>query len=548
MRDKVGVVLNRLTIGFVFAFVYNAIVGVVTSILSISLTGDLHDLIRGIEQIESIQGHWLIIWWVISTIIITVVALVILRLKKYISPYKNEKDLQVPLRITPITAIIVGSAISFLFFLLDLIMSVIVPPESITDAQTIYAAALIGDFVPLLVTLIFSIVSGFIVVGVASKTAKVKEITKDVGVSNIAALGKRITKKSSSKHTVADTLGLQPGALIHIGEKKVDKVTFDVFEYDVDNVTDKHTDDIETCFVTRNYEKLFWINVTGIHDAGVIERFGEYFGLHKLVQADIMNTDIRSKIEITDNYIFLILKMPHFDKDTGQLLIEQISLVLGKNHVLSFQEISGDVFDKIRERIRVDKGDVRQQKSDYLSYLLTDALIDNFFAVIEKIGARTETLEEELMSNPQPLTLQTIHSLKRQIMVLRKTVWPLREVIHAFERTTSSLVSAETKTYLRDAYGHTIQVMDTIESLRDVIGGMLDTYLSSVSNKMNEVMKTLTVIASIFIPITFIAGVYGTNFAYIPELAWEGSYFVMLGIMFIIVLFMTLWFKRKQWL
>ena len=549
MQDKAGVILNRLTVGFVFAFVYQTIVGVATSLLSLPLTGNLHDLISGIEQLESDRGYLLIAWWIISTIIITGIALVVLRLKKYISPYKNEKDLQVPLRITAVTAIIVGATISFLFFLLDLAMGAAVTWSSATDIQTIYQAAMSGDFAPLLISIVFSIASGFIVVGVASKTARVREITRDVGVSNIAALGKRITKKSDGTvKTTADTLGLQPGALVHIGEKKVDRVSFDVFKYDADDLAGKQTNDPEDCFVTKDSAELFWINVTGIHDADTIRRFGKYFELHELVQADIMNTDLRPKIEIAENYVFLILKMPHFEKDTGQLLIEQISIVLGKNYVLSFQEISSGVFDKIKERLRAGDGDIRKQGSDYLSYLLTDALIDNFFAVIEKIGERTETLEEELMSNPGPVTLQTIYILKRQIMVLRKTVWPLREAVGAFERTASGLVSAETKTYLRDAYSHAIQVMDTIESLRDVVGGMLDTYLSSVSNKTNDVMKTLTIIASIFIPITFIAGIYGTNFEYIPELAWEGSYFVMLAIMTAIVIAMMSWFRKKQWL
>ena len=548
MRDKVGIIVNRLVYGFTFAFLYQIVIGIATSLLSLPLTGNIQDLISGVEQIDAQHGPWLVVWWIISTIIITIISLLIIRYKKYLSPYKGEKDIEIPPRITAITAIIIGATISFLFFLLDLIIGSVADTGSTTDVLAIYQAAISGDFGPLTISIMFSIIAGFIIVGVAGKTARVKQITKDVGLSDIATFGKRIAKKSSSVKTAADTLGLRPGALVHIGEKKVDRVSFDVFEYDSDGYSEKHPERPEDCFATGDPSKTCWINVTGIHDAAIIQKFGRHFGLHELAQADIMNTGLRPKIEITRDYVFLILKMPHFERDTGQLAIEQVSVVLGRNYVLSFQEVQGDVFDNIRERIRSGEGDARKQKNDYLSYLLVDALIDNFFAILEKIGDRTEKLEEELMAKPGPQTLQTIHVLKRQMITLRKIIWPLREEIGAFERTTSGLVSPDTKMYLRDVYNHAVQVMDTIESLRDMVGGMLDTYLSSLSNKMNEVMKTLTIIASIFIPITFIAGIYGTNFDYIPELAWDGSYFAMLGSMGVVIAVMVAWFKKKEWL
>lgn len=548
MRDKAGIIVNRLVYGFTFAFLYQIVIGIATSLFSLPLTGNIEDLFLGVTQIDSQHGPWLVVWWIVSTIIITVISLLIIRHKKYLSPYKGEKDIQIPPKVTAITAIIIGAIISFLFFLLDLIIGSVVDTGSTTDILAIYQAAINGDFGPLTISIIFSIMAGFIIVGVAGKTSKVKQITKDMGLSDIATLGKRITKKSAGVKTAADTLGLQPGALVHIGEKKVDRVSFDVFEYDAGSHSEKHPEMPEDCFTARDDSKSYWINVVGIHDASVIQKFGKHFGLHKLVQADIMNTDLRPKIEVSQDYIFLILKMPHFEKDTGQLSIEQISVVLGRNYVLSFQEVREDVFDNIRARIRTGEGDARKQKNDYLSYLLVDALIDNFFAVLEQIGYRTEKLEEELMAKPGPQTLQTIHILKRQMITLRKIIWPLREGIGAFEKTASDLVSPETKTYLRDVYNHTIQVMDTIESLRDMVGGMLDTYLSSLSNKMNEVMKTLTIIASIFIPITFIAGIYGTNFEYIPELSWPGSYFAMLAAMAAVIVAMIAWFKKKEWL
>lgn len=547
MKDKAGVILNRLVYGFTFAILYQIVIGIATSLLSIPLTGNIQDLISGIENIDSQHGLLLVTWWVISTIIITVISLIIIQYRKYLSPYKEEKNIEIPPKITALTAIIIGTIISFLFFLLDLIIGAITISRSQADINAIYQAASSGDFGPLMVSIIFSILAGFIIVGVAGKTSKVKDITEKMDFSDLSKISKIISKNSDDIITTADTIGLQPGELVHVGERKVDQITYDLIEYTSDSIKEKRCEKTQDCLIVKERNSNFWINITGVHDPSVIQEVGEYFGLHKLIQADIMNTELRPKIEVTENYIFLIMKMPRFDKKSNRLIMEQVSLILGKNYVLSFQEIQGDVFEKIRERIRMGVGDVRKEKSDYLAYLLVDALTDNFFAMIEAIGETTEILEKELMEHPTPKTLETIHLLKRQLITLRKITWPLREVTDSFERTPSNLVSSNTRTYLRDVYSHTVQVMDSIESLRDVVGGMLDTYLSSVSNKMNEVMKTLTIIASIFIPITFIAGVYGTNFEYIPELSWEGSYFAMIGAMVIIVIIMMFWFKKKQW-
>ena len=230
-------------------------------------------------------------------------------------------------------------------------------------------------------------------------------------------------------------------------------------------------------------------------------------------------------------------------------MVEHISLVITKDYVVSFQEAEGDVFDNIRENIRGFVGiNMRNRQSDYLVYALLDAIVDNFFVILEDIGTKTEELEHLLMDNPDTRTLETIYDLKRQLITLRKVIWPMREVIRNLERAHTPLIQEDTRRYLRDVYDHTVQTMDTIESLRDMVGGMLDTYLSSMSNKMNEVMKTLTIIASIFIPITFIAGIYGTNFSYVPELELEHGYFIMLGLMAGITVIMVLWFHRKAWL
>lgn len=552
MRDKLGIALNRLAIGFTFAFVYQFIVGIATSLMMIPLTGNLQDLISGIKHIESGLGEAFIGWWIASTMIITGVALLILRYKKHLSPYKGEKDIDIPPRITPLTALIIGGTVSFLFFMLDVILGTVASTYEFTDVEAIYQAALHGNFVPLAMSLVFSFVAGSILVGVVGRTARVKAIAEDAGLSRVAAsLGKKISKKGgggAEAHTSADTVGMAPGALVHIGEKKVDKVSFEVFSYDSDSVEEIRPETLDDCLGTVREGRTTWINVTGIHEAEVIRRFGERFGLHELVQADIMNTDLRPKADLTGENVFLVLKMPHFDGDTGRLAIEQICLVAGRGYLLSFQEIPSDVFGRIRTRLRAGGPVIRKHGSDYMAYLLADAVIDSFFGVIENVGNVIDDLEEDLMGDPGPRSLQTIYLLKRQLIVLRRVIWPSREAVDAFSKLPEPFVSGETKTYLKDAYGHAVQAMDTIESLRDMVAGMLDTYMSIAGNRMNEVMKTLTIIASVFIPITFIAGLYGTNFPYVPELEIEWGYFGMLGVMGAISVLMVLWFRRKKWM
>ncbi|MDH5568439.1 MAG: magnesium/cobalt transporter CorA [Nitrosopumilus sp.] len=547
MREQIGIIANRLVLGFVFAFVYQIFIGVATSLLSLPLTGNIQDLISGIEQINSEQGLWFIAWWILSTIIITVIAILIVKNKRYIYPYKQEKDINIPPNITAVTAIIVGAVISFMFFLIDLMIGSIVKINTSTDVQAIYEAAANGDLGPFAISIVFSIIAGFVIIGVVSKTSRVTEITRDVDFTHISNITKLLNKKSNDATTSSDTVGLHPGALIHVGEKLVEKVTFDQIKFDKTAFMHNTKDTIEECLIINEEPTVLWTNIVGLHDADVIHKIGQHYSIHNLVQSDIMNTELRPKIENHENYLQIILKLPHLLSE-NQLFMEQISLIVGKNYVLSFQETSDDIFDPVRERLKNSVGKIREKKSDYLAYALVDAIIDYYYVVMEKIGIQSEILEEELMDNPTPKTLQTIHTLKREMVMLRKSIWPMREVIDRFDRMDSEIIQESTRTYLHDVYNHTVQVMDNIEGLREMVGGMLDTYLSSIGNKMNEVMKTLTIIASIFIPITFIAGIYGTNFSYVPELEWEGSYFVMLGIMGIIVFTMMLWFRNKKWL
>lgn len=543
LGKTLGIIINRLTVGFVFAFIYQALTGAATSLLSIPLTGTIQDLVWGLERANQTDSMWAIVWWVVSTILFTTIATQLVRFRRFISPYKGEKRIYQSFTITLPTIVILGAAMSFIFFVVDLSIGT---TTNVTDISTIYMAATEGDYGPLGISMLFSLVAGFIVVGVISRASgKVKELTRGMGALDMGGLKKKFGKESA--RTTGDTLGMAPGELVHIGEKKVEKVWFSAMQYDGGMLNEiEKTYDMDECFAA-NKMKVNWLNMTGVHDAGPVQEFGERFGLHELHQADIMNTELRPTIDVMEGHIFMVLKMPRYDKDHN-LVVEHISVILGNDHVISFQEDEGDVFDRVRENIRKSRGEFRNMYSDYLAYALIDAIVDNFFVILERIGNQTEDLEKALMANPDPQTLQTIYALKRQMVTLRKVIWPIREVIDGLDRSDSSLIHAGTKRYLRDAYNHTVQTMDTIESLRDMVGGMLDTYLSSMSNRMNEVMKTLTIIASIFIPITFIAGLYGTNFAHVPELELEGGYFIMLGVMGAITTVMLIWFKRKAWL
>jgi len=352
----------------------------------------------------------------------------------------------------------------------------------------------------------------------------------------------RFMKKISRKS------GLPPGSLIHIGEKKTEKVRVTIIDYDEVQFEEKEAKEIEECFPFKETPTVTWINIDGLHQPEVVEKIGEQFSLHPLVLEDIMNTGQRPKMEDLEDYLFVVMKMLYYDEKEDEVRAEQVSLILGSNFVISFQEREGDVFDPVRERIRKAKGLVRKRGADYLAYTLLDAVVDNYFAILEKFGGILEEMEGKVITTPTPETLQTIHTMKREMIFLRKSVWPLREVISGMERGESTLIKKKTVIYLRDVYDHTIQVIDTVESFRDMVSGMLDTYLSSISNRMNEVMKVLTIFASIFIPLTFIAGIYGMNFQYMPELVWRGGYFVILTIMGAVGVSMLLYFKRRNWL
>jgi len=352
----------------------------------------------------------------------------------------------------------------------------------------------------------------------------------------------RITK--SEPHNI----GLPPGSLMFFGTKKIDKARISVFDYDQDNFSERVDVSIDECFPFKAKPVITWMNIDGLHDTELIEKIGKQFEIHPLVLEDILHTEQRPKVEVFDDYIYCVIKMLDFDEHEFKIVSEQVSIILGKNFIISFQEQAGDVFDPIRERIRKAKGVIRKSDSDYLAYTLLDVVIDYYFNILEKVGDRIEKLEEDLMDQPQPATLNEIYCLKREVLLLRKSVWPLREIISALERSESVLIHKKSVPYFRDLYDHIIRVIDTVETSRDLISGMLDLYLSSVSNRMNEIMKVLTIISTIFIPITFIVGVYGTNFEYLPELKFHFGYFAMWIVMVIIAIVMLFYFRRKKWL
>ncbi len=342
--------------------------------------------------------------------------------------------------------------------------------------------------------------------------------------------------------------GLPSESLVYTGERKDEKITISVIDYDEHAFVEKEVPSVEECLSYKDTPTVTWINVDGVHDASLLEKFAGGFGLHRLVMEDIMSTDQRPKIEDYGPYLYFVLKMISNGTD-GQLVIEQISIILGPNFVLSFQEgIKGDVFNAVRERLRTGKGRIRAMGADFLAYSLLDVIVDNYFIVLEKLGENIESLEDELIEDPSQKTVQKIYRLKRELIFLHNAVWPLREVANTLTRSESALIHEPTIPFIRDLYDHVIHVIDSVDIYREMISGMLDMYLSSVSNRLNQVMKVLTVIATIFMPLTFIVGLYGMNFKHMPELEWRYGYPAVLGLMAVIAAGMLLIFKRRKWM
>ncbi len=350
---------------------------------------------------------------------------------------------------------------------------------------------------------------------------------------------KLVTKRSRKT-------GLPPGTLVHIGENKTGKVTIATFNY-AGTRCDERQDPPLDGLAPPTDASVTWVDVGGVHKMEVLESFGKQFQLHSLLLEDIANTDQRPKLDDYETCLFLVMKMLSVT-DRQDIIVEQVSLVLGRNFVLSFQENGTDVFKPVRDRLRGGKGRLRQSGADYLLYALVDAIVDQYFSVLEVLGEKIEALQDLVVSDPKPETLQQIHALKRQLLFLRRAVWPLREAMNGLSRSECPLLQEPTKVFFRDVYDHVVQIVDTIETLREMVSACLDIYLSSISYRLNAVMKVLTIITTIFMPLTFIVGIYGMNFEHMPELQWKWGYPAVLGVMAVVGVGMLVAFRKKRWI
>ncbi len=359
---------------------------------------------------------------------------------------------------------------------------------------------------------------------------------------------KRRRKQLTPKIEPKRARNLSPGTVKYIGKKSITKTQLDIIDYSKEHYERFETHNIEDAFTYEDSTHITWINVNGLSNTDDIITLGNHFELHPLIQEDIVSTNQRPKIDEYEDYLFIVFKMLHYD-DNEQLTNEHVSMVMGKDYLVTFQESEGDVFDDLRERLEHGKGRIRGAGSDYLMFAILDAVVDNYFTVVEFLSNKVEMLEDKLFDDKEdPNITQEIQELKKEILKIRKAVLPLREVINRLEKIEIPLIEERTNKYIRDLYDHIIQVNESVEIYRDMIWGLMDMYMTTISNKMNEVMKVLTIMASIFIPLTFLAGIYGMNFDNMPELHYKYSYYYLLGVMVLVILGMVWYFKRKKWL
>lgn len=342
--------------------------------------------------------------------------------------------------------------------------------------------------------------------------------------------------------------GLPPGSAIHVGHRKIDKLNMSVMDYNEESFINIDCKKLEELYPYKDKETVTWINVVGLHDTEKISAIGEYFGLDALSVEDILNTSHRPSYEEFEKNIFLSFKMLSIDEIENSVITEQISFILNKNTLLSFREQEDNIFKAISQRIGEGRGVIRTKKTDYLFYRLIDTVVDNYFLVTEHISNLSENLEERVLTKPDEAVLVEIQQLKRQVIMMRKAVSPLKEAILLLQKDANPIITDGTRRYLRDVYEHLVQLNDTIETERDIVANIMELHLSGVSNRMNQVMKVLTIISTIFIPLTFLAGVYGMNFKYMPELEWRYGYLGAWALMIVIFILLIYYFKRRKWL
>ena len=342
--------------------------------------------------------------------------------------------------------------------------------------------------------------------------------------------------------------GAVPGTISYVGKPRNEQIKFDIVEYDESGITEHTADTLSKLTDVIASPAKKWIKVTGVHDADLLKDIGNYFSINHLDLEDIANTTQRPRIEERDNYIFIVMKLLQLDSETGDVVIEQVSILMGKKWVISFHETELQPFDILRQRILSGKGRIMKMQTDYLAFAIADVVRDQYFNLIDDIGETIEDTDERLILEPDRSSQESIYRLKRRLVYVKKSIAPVREVVNTLQRSEHPLIHDETRIYFRNIYDHTIQVIETIESLRDITSGMMDLYLSTVSNRMNEIMKVLTIFSAVFIPLTFLAGVYGMNFKYLPETGWHWGYFAFWGVCIILALFMLVIFKRRKWL
>ncbi|MGA8146173.1 MAG: magnesium/cobalt transporter CorA [Gallionellaceae bacterium] len=353
---------------------------------------------------------------------------------------------------------------------------------------------------------------------------------------------------SKSRRSRTKKIGLPPGSLVHVGEVKTAQAEFSLMRYGGAQLTEQSANNLSGLDLHCGGPDTLWLNLYGLQDPALMAEVGRAFNLHPLVLEDILNTDQRPKLDSYEGYLYFVARFFSYDKATMAIGSEQVSLILGHNFVLTFQERKTGSFDPVRERLRADKGVARKCGADYLAYSLLDIIVDRYFIVLEQVGDDCEALEEELLRKPTATILQSIHRLKREAMELRRAIWPLREVVNALIRNDGGYFQPATIPYLRDVYDHTVHLIESLESVRDLLAGMLDIYLSSISNRVNMEVRALTVVAMLFMPATLIAGIFGMNFKAIPLLQDPDGFWFAMGMMAAIAITMALIFWRRQWL
>lgn len=372
----------------------------------------------------------------------------------------------------------------------------------------------------------------------------VRKMTEAVKKMSLEALA--LNRKKHNTYRLSESAGNAPGTLIYTGRNTSEHPEFTLYRYDAEKLDKHHNTDLTETLGKLDRSQCNWLNISAIHDTEVIREVGDFFGLHLLVQEDILNTVLSPQYEDYDDYLFLTLKMLKINPETRLIEQEHVSFILGSFYLISFQETRQDVFDSVRKRLEGHKGRIRKRGVDYLLYALIDVVVDHYYTITEEVNDHMNHLEDELINDPGHDVVHRITHQKRQIIELRKIVYPLREALRKLNNE-EELIQNHTMRFLDDVYSHVDHVISTMESQREILTGFMDLYMSTISNRMNNVMKTLTTIATIFIPLTFVAGLYGMNFQYMPELGWEHGYFYALGAMLIMGIGMYIYMRRQKW-